>query len=194
MYPEIQLRLPGWVSEFCEAWQGSLETVEGRVDFVVALARANVVHGTGGPFAAAVFDISRGALVAPGVNLVVPASCSVAHAEIMAIMVSQQIVGTHDLGSSTLPPLELVSSTEPCAMCMGAIPWSGIPRLVCAARGEDAEAIGFDEGAKPARWQTELERRGIAVVRDIRRDEAAAVLRDYVAGGGEVYNGRSAID
>ncbi len=194
MYPEIQLRLPGWVSEFCESWQGPLDAVEHRVEMVVALARANVVHGTGGPFAAAVFDLDRKALVAPGVNLVVPASCSVAHAEIMAIMLSQQIMGTHDLGSPELPRLELVSSTEPCAMCMGAIPWSGIPRLVCAARGEDAVAIGFDEGAKPVQWQAELERRGIAVVRDVRRNEAAAVLRDYVAGGGEVYNGRSAVD
>ncbi len=194
MYPEIHLRLPGWVSELCEAWDRPLESVEQRVDLVIALARANVEHGTGGPFAAAVFDLDRGALVAPGVNLVVPASCSVAHAEIMAIMLSQQIMGSHNLGAPGLPALELVSSTEPCAMCMGAIPWSGIPRLVCAAHGDDALAVGFDEGAKPDQWQAELERRGIAVVQGINRDEAAAVLREYVDGGGEVYNGRSTTD
>lgn len=194
MYPEIHLRLPGWVSDLCESWNGPLDSVEGRVDLVIALARANVARGTGGPFAAAVFDVDRGALVTPGVNLVVPASCSVAHAEIMAIMLSQQIMGTHNLGSPRLPALELVSSTEPCAMCMGAIPWSGIPRLVCAAHGDDALAVGFDEGAKPDQWQSELERRGITVVEGIRREEAAAVLREYVDNGGEVYNGCSAID
>ncbi len=193
MYPEIHLRLPGWVSDFCAAWNGSLQTVEGRTDLVIGLARANVERGTGGPFAAAVFDLEREALVAPGVNLVVPASCSVAHAEIMAIMLSQQIMGTHNLRSPGLPALELVSSTEPCAMCMGAIPWSGIPRLVCAAREDDALAVGFDEGAKPEQWRSELERRGITVVQDVRRDEAAAVLREYVDGGGEVYNGCSEI-
>lgn len=78
-------------------------------------------------------------------------------------------------------------------MCMGAIPWSGIPRLVCAAREDDALAVGFDEGAKPEQWRSELERRGITVVQDVRRDEAAAVLREYVDGGGEVYNGCSEI-
>jgi hypothetical protein len=31
-------------------------------------------------------------------------------------------------------------------MCLGAILWSGIPRVVFAARREDAEAIGFDAG------------------------------------------------
>jgi len=37
----------------------------------------------------------------------------------------------------------------------------------------------FDEGPLPADWIGELERRGIAVRRDIRREEARAVLRRY---------------
>ena len=187
MFPDIELRLPEWVSDFCEKWSGSFATVEERTAFVIALARENIERDGGGPFAAAVFDCDRGMLVAPGVNLVVPAGCSPAHAEIVAMMVAQQVMGTHDLGAEGLPVLELVSSTEPCAMCMGAVPWSGVPRLVCAARGEDAIAIGFDEGAKPAQWQIELEKRGITVVRDIGREEAAAVLREYAARGGVIY-------
>ncbi len=157
----------------------------------MALSRENVERGSGGPFAAAVFDPQRGMLVAPGVNLVMPASCSSAHAEIVALSVAQQVTGTHDLGAAGLPPLELVSSTEPCAMCMGAVPWSGVRRLVCCARGEDAEAIGMDEGAKPTDWEAALAARGISVVRDVCRTEAAAVLRDYAAQGGPIYNGRA---
>jgi tRNA(Arg) A34 adenosine deaminase TadA len=191
MFPDIHLRLPGWVSVFCEEWSGSFADTEGRVRFVIALAQENVTRGTGGPFAAAIFDCERLRLVAPGVNLVVSASCSPAHAEIVSIMIAQQIMGFHDLGADGLPPLELVSSTEPCAMCMGALPWSGVPRLVCAARGEDAIAVGFDEGAKPSHWQEAFEQRGITVVRDICRDEATAVLRNYARGGGQIYNGRS---
>lgn len=187
MFPDIELHLPEWVTDFCESWRGSFAEVDGRVAFVIALARENVECGGGGPFGAAVFDCERGVLVAPGVNLVVPESCSVAHAEMVALMVAQQVMGTHNLGADNLPELELVSSTEPCAMCMGAVPWSGVPRLVCAARGEDALAIGFDEGAKPADWTAEFARRGIAVVQDVRRAEAADVLRDYAARGGEIY-------
>ena len=122
--------------------------------------------------------------MAPGVNLVVPLGCAVAHAEMVAIVIAQRLMGTHDLGGAGLPPFELVTSTEPCAMCLGALPWSGIRRLACGARDEDARAVGFDEGDKPANWPGLLERRGIGVTRDVRRGEAAAVLRQYVDNGG----------
>ncbi len=75
-------------------------------------------------------------------------------------------------------------------MCLGATPWSGVRHLVCAARDEDAERVGFDEGAKPAEWVPTLERRGITVQRDVLRDEAASVLREYAESGGEIYNAR----
>jgi tRNA(Arg) A34 adenosine deaminase TadA len=159
--------------------------------FVVGLARENVSRGTGGPFGAAVFEMETGRLVAPGVNMVVTAGCSVWHAEIVALAMAQEALGAYDLGGDGMPPCELVTSTEPCAMCLGAIPWSGVRRVVCGAREEDATAIGMDEGAKPADWVDAFERRGIEVVRDVCREEAAAVLRDYAACGGVIYNGRN---
>jgi tRNA(Arg) A34 adenosine deaminase TadA len=73
-------------------------------------------------------------------------------------------------------------------MCFGAVPWSGVRRLVCGARDEDARAIGFDEGPKLADWVTALNDRGITVLRDVLRDDAVAVLRDYIASGGIIYN------
>ena len=54
---------------------------------------------------------------------------------------------------------------------------------------EDARAVGFDEGDKHPDWPARLQARGIEVVRDIRREEAAAILRRYAAGGGVIYNG-----
>ena len=75
-------------------------------------------------------------------------------------------------------------------MCLGATPWSGVRGPVCGARDEDASAIGFDEGEKPIQWVPALERRGITVVRDVLREEAASVLREYVENGGEIYNAR----
>src|SRR5918997_213949 len=92
------------------------------------------------------------------------------------------------LGGEGQPSYELVTSTEPCSMCFGAIPWSGVRHLVCGARGEDAEAVGFDEGTKPAEWVRSLEERGITVERDVLRDEAASVLRECAERGGEIYN------
>ncbi len=187
--PEVTLRLPGWVGETSGGGL-TLRTVEERMRFVVELSRLNVRHGTGGPFGAAVFERETGRLLAPGVNLVVGSGCSVFHAEMVAIMVAQKVVGTFDLGGEGLPPYELVASTEPCAMCLGATPWSGVRHLVCAARDEDARAVGFDEGIKPALWVSSLEERGITVERDILREEAAGVLLEYAERGGDIYNSR----
>jgi tRNA(Arg) A34 adenosine deaminase TadA len=154
---------------------------------VVDLSRWNVRRGTGGPFGAAVFDGS-GRLVAPGVNLVVTSKCSVLHAEIVAICIAQRALGRFDIGQGGNLDYNLVSSTEPCAMCFGAIPWSGVRQVICGARDEDARAIGFDEGPKLSDWIAALNQRGIEVVRDVLRDEAVAVLKEYQAGGGLIYN------
>lgn len=159
------------------------------MEFVIHLARCNIARG-GGPFGAAVFEQHTGRLVAAGVNRVIASRCSSAHAEIIALSLAQQRVGGYDLGASSQPAHELVSSVEPCVMCLGAVLWSGVRHLVCGARDGDARSVGFDEGPKPSDWVGELRQRGIQVSLDVMRDRAVAVLRDYAAGGGLVYNAR----
>jgi tRNA(Arg) A34 adenosine deaminase TadA len=156
----------------------------------IELSRLNVEHGSGGPFGAAIFDAVTGELISVGVNRVVPNSCSFAHAEMMAIGLAQAKRGTYDLGGFGMNPHQLVTSTEPCAMCFGAIPWSGLRGLVCGARDSDARSIGFDEGPKIRDWDKELVRRGIAVQRDVLREEARIALLAYGQRGGEIYNSR----
>lgn len=186
-FPTVELRLPDWIPDLIV--DPAYPEPEDRMKLAVSLARGNVERGTGGPFGAAVFDRQTGRLIAPGVNLVTTAGCSVAHAEMVAIMFAQKVEGTFDLGSGGRD-YELVTSTEPCAMCLGAVPWSGVRRLVCGARGEDARAIGFDEGSKIEEWERSLTGRGISVTRDVCREEAAGVLRHYLERGGEIYNSR----
>ena len=187
-FPDVSLRLPGWVDGVAE--DRPYPTVEDRMRLVVELARQNVRRKTGGPFGAGVFERASGRLLAPGVNLVVSSGCSVFHAEMVAIMVAQSALGAFDLGGEGLPAYELVTSTEPCAMCLGATPWSGVRGLVCGASDEDARAVGFDEGAKMDEWAGTLEARGIPVRLNVLREEAAEVLREYAASGGEIYNSR----
>ncbi|WP_372681181.1 nucleoside deaminase [Desulfosarcina sp.] len=192
LFPTVGITLPDWIDTALSNRDCRYSTVAGRMALVVELASKNVDAGTGGPFGAGIFEMQSGRLVAPGVNMVIPGNCSVAHAEITAIMLAQKIVGTYDLGGKGLPVMELVSSTEPCAMCLGAVVWSGVRRLVCGARDADARQIGFDEGPKPNNWIAALENRGIAVIRDVARRDAVAVLRHYVDRGGLVYNARQA--
>jgi tRNA(Arg) A34 adenosine deaminase TadA len=162
-----------------------------RMAYVLGLVRTNIATG-GGPFAAAVFERDSGRLLAAGANRVVEGRCSAAHAEVLALSLAQARLGNHDLGAAGLPSCQLVASAEPCMMCLGAVIWSGVRSLVCAARTEDVVAIGFDEGARTKGWIAELQTRGIAVTIDLLRDESQALLVEYRASGGTIYNARGA--
>jgi len=75
------------------------------------------------------------------------------------------------------------------------VPWRdglvGVRSLVVAGDGPDLEAItGFDEGPAHPDWRRELERRGIAVTKDILREEALAAFREFAASRSVVYNAR----
>ena len=183
---ELRITIPDWVDECVATFQGALADEQAQMQLAIALSRENVARG-GGPFGAIV--IAGDAVVAAGVNRVLDSRLSIAHAEIVALMRAQIALagsapGTHE-------PLALVTSTEPCCQCFGAIVWSGIARLVCGALKEDAEAIGFDEGPKPSDWALELERRGISVRQALGREQARAVLADYQRLGGPIYGLRS---
>ena len=184
----LQIALPDFLID-ANARPRVFPDAAARMAFVLDLVRANIANG-GGPFAAAVFERDSGRLLAAGANRVVESRCSAAHAEVLALSLAQARLGNHDLGAIGLPECELVASAQPCTMCLGAVIWSGVRSLVCAARSDDVVAIGFDEGVRTPDWIGELERRGITVTTDLLRDEACALLRDYQSSGGAIYNAR----
>ncbi len=191
--PRSPFELPLWAARVMEDQQTPVVSLHDRMRLAIGLARSTVEQGTGGPFGAAIFEADTGMLVSVGLNLVTSTTCSHAHAEMVALANAQQRFGTFDFG--TLPlPYQLVTSCEPCAMCFGAIAMSGVRSLVCGARTEDAETSGFDEGAKPKDWITELNKRGIAVIRDRCREEAVDLFSEYAKRGGVVYNPRRVSD
>lgn len=192
MYPAAILQLPHWIEEEIDDPDRLYPTLEDRMALVIRLSARNI-EAAGGPFGAAVFEVESGRLVAPGVNLVVPLSCSLAHAESMAILIAQQVCGTHDLGAGYLPAMELVTSAQPCIQCYGNLWWSGLQRLVIGATKEDVETItGFAEGPLGSDWRERLEHRPplkpISVIPDILRDRACLVLQRYRDIGGAIYN------
>jgi len=186
------LSLPDWAIAALNELPTHLPTLEERMTAVIEFSRQNFVRGTGGPFAAGVFERDSGRLVVIGVNRVVASRCSSAHAEIMALSLAQARLGVYDLGGPGLPAHQLVVNWRPCAMCYGAVPWSGVRSLVVAGEGPELEAItGFDEGPVHPDWRSELERRGIEVIGDVLRDEAIAVYREFAASNALVYNARA---
>ena len=185
----IHFALPVWLASYACTYKPS-SSLDERMKFVIEASRRNVEEGSGGPFAAAVFEIGTGELVSLGVNLVLAQKSSILHAEMVAIALAQMKLGAYDLGCPGMPSHELVTSTEPCAMCFGAIFWSGVRHLAFGALSEDARAIGFDEGPKPENWIQELESRGIHVTAGVEREAACKVLQLYARTGGHIYNSR----
>ncbi len=183
----VEFHLPDWLLEYAKS--GTLiPGLEERMSFVIEASRLNVEKDTGGPFAAAVFERDNGRLIALGVNLVIPQGLSMLHAEMTALALAQRQLGTFDLGEPGLPTLELISSTEPCTMCLGAIVWSGVRRVVTGARDADARSVGFDEGPKPENWKAALEERHIEVISDLQREQAKQVLEAYARLNKTIYN------
>ncbi len=186
------LELPAWVAPFLSAWETPLSTISQRMQLAISLSAENVSQQTGGPFAALVVNEETAELVSVGMNLVTSSGMSIAHAEMVALSLAQVAGGEWNLTKSGV--LQLITTCEPCAMCFGAVPWSGVKSLICGARKKDAESAGFDEGDKPDNWVVSLQRRGIVVQCSVMRAEAAAVLALYGESGGTIYNSGDEVD
>ena len=153
-----------------------ITSAEEQMRHVIRFSRLNFENGTGGPFAAGVFERDTGKVVVIGVNRVVAHNCSSAHAEVMTLSVAQKLLGTWDLGGADMPVYQFVVNWRPCAMCFGATLWSGVRSLVIAGSGPELEDItGFDEGPIHPDWENELAKRGVSLTNNVLRDEAIAV-------------------
>lgn len=188
---EFTVTLPEWLQQEMRRLPATMPDVESRMEAVIRFSRLNFQHNTGGPFAAAVFDEQTGSPVAFGVNRVVPLHCSSAHAEVVALSLAQRKLGSFDLGGKDMPRCQLVVNWRPCAMCYGAVIWSGVRSLVIAGSDDQLERItGFDEGPIHPDWRQELAKRQISLTDGVLTQEACDVFRTYRESGGVVYNGR----
>lgn len=185
--PEVRVVLPDWIDDVVE-WDTPCHSAEDRMRVAIACARQNVVRDTGGPFGAAIFNADTGLPVAVGVNLVVPLNNSSLHAEIVAFMMAQAVLGTYTLQRDDLAPHELYTSCEPCAMCLGAVLWSGVRHVAWSATRDDADRIAFDEGPVFSASYDYLRARGITFAAGVLRADGQAVLRMYKERGGPIYN------
>jgi tRNA(Arg) A34 adenosine deaminase TadA len=105
----------------------------------VRLATENVANG-GGPFGALV---ARGEeVIATGINRVTANLDPTAHAEVTALRAACQELGTFSLAGCVL-----VSSCEPCPMCLASALWARVDRIVYTCDRDDAARAGFDDRA-----------------------------------------------
>jgi tRNA(Arg) A34 adenosine deaminase TadA len=104
----------------------------------LCMADENAKTGNGGPFAAII--LRDGEVIAEGVNIVTKANDPTAHAEVLAIRNACK-----KLKHFSLEGCIIISSCEPCPMCLAAIYWARLDKIFYAAGKNDAANAGFDD-------------------------------------------------
>lgn len=89
-----------------------------------------------------------------------------------------------NLDRDTLAAVTLYSSTEPCAMCAGAIYWAGVSRVVFGLREGELQAMTGDDTknptlALPCREVFARGQRPIEVIGPLLEDEARTVHQGF---------------
>lgn len=103
----------------------------------VEIAKQNIEKG-GGPFGAII--VKDNEIVAQCGNSVTNDNDPTAHAEVNCIRSVCKKLNTFDLSGCVI-----YSSCEPCPMCLSAIYWARLDKLVYAATRQDAAGAGFDD-------------------------------------------------
>ncbi|GAA1099982.1 nucleoside deaminase [Nocardiopsis composta] len=103
----------------------------------IAVATESAKSG-GGPFGALI--VKDGAVVATAHNQVTAENDPSAHAEVTAIRAACRALGTFSLEGCTL-----ITSCEPCPMCLSTALWARVARVVFSADRDDAAVAGFDD-------------------------------------------------
>jgi tRNA(Arg) A34 adenosine deaminase TadA len=109
----------------------------GWLDEAIGLA-TDSVHNGGGPFGALI--AKDGEVVAIGNNKVTSNLDPTAHGEVSAIRLA-----CRELGTFSLDGCVLVTSCEPCPMCLSSALWARVDRIIYAADRDDAAVAGFDD-------------------------------------------------
>lgn len=109
----------------------------------------------------------------------VPVSKTVfSHAELRAIEDAMENLGGH-LCAEGGKGCTIYSSCEACAMCMGAILYTGIDRLVYGATLEDSKECVNEILAKSKDIANTCSNRSIEIVSEFQREDAVKVLKKW---------------
>lgn len=141
-----------------------------------ALARRARAHGNR-PFGA-LLVAENGAILAAAENSQLTEGQMLAHAEMNLL---QRAV--KELSADVLKASTLYTSAEPCAMCAGAIFWSGVGRLVYGLSGDRLhELSGFSPKMLVASARDVLSKAGrtVDVIGPMLESEAEALFADGV--------------
>jgi tRNA(Arg) A34 adenosine deaminase TadA len=138
-------------------------------------ARDGIAAGQS-PFGAVI--VKAGEVVAVTHNTVWRDTDPTAHAEVNCIRGAAAVLKTIFLHGCTM-----YSTTEPCPMCLSAIHWAKIDRVVYGASIADAAAAGFRELYVDAKRLVEMGKSPLRVEGGLLREECSALFAQWHAAG-----------
>mgnify|MGYP002511035560 FL=1 len=141
------------------------------MQMAIDLSVENVKNG-GGPFGAVI--VKDGEVVATGTNRVTANNDPTAHAEVSAIREACQRMRHFKLEGCIC-----YTSCEPCPMCLSALYWAGVSRIVYGNTKEDAKAINFDDSFIYDEIAKPYDKRAIPC-ENLMRKEALAGFRAWI--------------
>ena len=145
----------------------------------IKLADEGARSGRGGPFGCVI--VRQGEVVARGNNRVTSTNDPTAHAEVTAIREACTALKRFHLDDC-----ELYTSCEPCPMCLSAIYWARIPRVLYGNTRSDAAAIGFDDDFIYQQIPLAPDQRTIAMTPFL-RDESLVSFKEWAARTNKAY-------
>jgi guanine deaminase len=101
-----------------------------------------------------------------------------AHAEVNCLRRAAKALNTVDLSGCTL-----YSTCEPCPMCLAAIHWAKLDRVVFGATIDDADAAGFSELHVAAADLARMGGSPLVVEGGLLREECAALFDEWKRAG-----------
>ena len=135
----------------------------------IELSKESVAKG-GGPFGAVIVRDDQ--VIATGSNSVTLLNDPTAHAEVSAIRAACQAVGDFNLKGCVI-----YSSCEPCPMCLSAIYWAGISRIVYGASAEDAAEVNFSDKFIYDELALAKNRRALPIERTLEKEALVPFIR-----------------
>jgi guanine deaminase len=145
------------------------------MSLAIEKARDGIAAGQS-PFGAII--VRDGAVVAATHNSVWRDTDPTAHAEVNCIRRAAKELKVIDLSGC-----EMYSTCEPCPMCLAAIHWSKIDRVVFGATIADAADAGFCELRVDARVLAEMGRSPLKVESGLLREECAELFARWREAG-----------
>ena len=137
----------------------------------IRAAREGIAAGQS-PFGSVI--VRDGQVVAAAHNTVWLDTDPTAHAEVNNNRAASRVLKTIDLGGCTL-----YSTCEPCPMCLSAIHWAKISRVVYGAEIADAAAAGFSELCVPARELARMGGSQVEVEGGVLGEECRALFTEF---------------